>query len=180
MTQNYTSNDTEPPPPDGQLTVSTHQPPPRDHARRSENRNPQSLLQSIDSLFDEVDELQRDKPTRISDGIAHWLIAQYAFAAKEEAANVRGGPMDLKTLRSISAPVAALRGGDHSAAWVAVWENRLKFDERRDIRNVTNTIETFMKWSENEKVKATLESDASYAEKIEMLATELFGEGWRG
>ena len=176
MTQNYNTNTEKQPEPSG-FQLATR--PQKNHSENdpaSEKQTPQqALLQGVRLLTSEVGELRRESPGLITDELAHWLAANYVLSAKEIAAESNGAPMGLKTLGALSAPLVALRNGDHSAAWLNLRRDRLEFDRWKDRRKI---LELFKEWSGNEKVKETLASDESYEEQIKALGNEIFGEGW--
>ncbi len=72
------------------------------------------LAQTLNELRAEVAALEDAGTEPLTDTLARFLTAHYAVAAKK-AVTEMDGALDLKTLRTLTADVVALRQGDHSA-----------------------------------------------------------------
>jgi len=176
-TTSHTTN-TETPPPNHRLTASVHPPPqnPHDTAGTEEQGTPQKLIEHARRLRSQVAALKQKGSASITGDLTCWLSAQFVAAGEKAAAQATDGCIELKILHALTIPIVHLRIGDQNAERLAIISKRLELDIGKYQRN---RLEQFLKWNENEKVKKLEMTDESYAEKIELLGQELFGEDWR-
>lgn len=94
----------------------------------------ETLTVAVRELRAEVRELAESPGSEpLTDVLAHWLTAHYAGAARREAANATDSVVNLKTLRGLTADVAALRRGDQYAERLAIEREWLELERREKI-----------------------------------------------
>jgi hypothetical protein len=135
----------------------------------------QMLVGHVASLAVRVEELKQKGAASITGDLTHWLSAQFVAAATKAEASAEGGCIDLKILHALGASIVHLRVGDQNAERLRIIRSRLDFDIRKFQHN---QLEEFKKWSQNEKVKKVEMTDEQYAQNIQLLGKELFGEDW--
>lgn len=81
----------------------------------------------------------------IADTLACWLGARYAVTASRLAEEAGAEGLDLPTLASLTADVAALRKGDHSAERLRIERERLEMERERDAQRMQVHFEEWLK-----------------------------------
>jgi len=108
----------------------------------------------------------------LSDNLAHWLCAQYTVAARRALDASDSGSIDLKTLRTLSADVVALRRGDHCAGRLKLELDRLELDRKQAIER---TDAFCIEWAQRpENYGKFLKADISDEEKARRIR-EIYG-----
>jgi hypothetical protein len=79
----------------------------------------------VQQLIAEDNELQPPGTPRLSDRMAGWITVRFLVAARTLSENMAGSPSNLKLLRQFAHDLIALRRGDHSAARLALEQERL-------------------------------------------------------
>ena len=106
----------------------------------------------------EADELQQAVGGSITDAVAGWLAPQYALAAREQLAELKGEGR-LKLLRAFVQDWALLRHGDQTAERLRIERERLEVASRdADLkwkRKIIIGLETLMRYADKSATRST-------------------------
>jgi hypothetical protein len=123
------------------------------------------LLSHVRQLSIDTGELKLDGAESITNNLALWLAAQFAFVARAVGERNEEGCVDIKTLRNLNAGVIALPRSDLAA-------ERLKFDrEKYEFSAIKAAIQHAkkIKWIISDKPQGV-------DDRIERVRRLLFGE----
>jgi hypothetical protein len=106
----------------------------------------QDTIDLVHLMQDSSDKLsQTANNTRLSDLLAHRLVARIALLAQRLDQSTADGPPDPRLLTELCAAVVALRKGDHSAERLKLARDRLELDHKS---NTADLEKLFPKWAE--------------------------------